>query len=366
MNVVKRSFARPFRPVLSGLAVVALLAACDSAPTAPADDAAADPSAELHRGHPQPPGPPTLLTKGLAGALGSAVGPGGQLYVTEGTTGTVSRVNRRTGQLTPIVTGLPPSIIGSGGAVDVAFLGRTAYVLVTLVDDPILFPTGQVNGIYRVDGPNSATPIADIGAFNVAHPPTGFDFFVSTGVLYALTPYWGGFLVTDGHLNRVLRVTRRGEISIVRSFGNVVPTGIDISGNHVLMAEAGPVPHSLADGKIVTFGRWSSGAIEIATGCQLCVDVERGREGVLFGLAQGVFGGGDPGAPAKANTGSLLRVDRDGSVSTIADGLNQPTSMELIGDTAYIISLAGEIWTIDNVQGRSKDWGRGWGHGWGH
>ena len=35
------------------------------------------------------------------------------------------------------------------------------------------------------------------------------DFFVPTGVQYALEPYRGGFLVTDGHHNRVLRVAPR-------------------------------------------------------------------------------------------------------------------------------------------------------------
>ena len=45
--------------------------------------------------------------------------------------------------------------VGIGGVMDVAFIGSTAYALVTLVDDPNLFPTGQVNGIYRIDGPDS-------------------------------------------------------------------------------------------------------------------------------------------------------------------------------------------------------------------
>jgi hypothetical protein len=30
-------------------------------------------------------------------------------------------------------------------------------------------------------------------------------------------------------------------------------------------------------------------------------------------------------------------------------GLNQPTSLEFIGNTAYVVTLGGEIWKIDGV-----------------
>jgi hypothetical protein len=34
------------------------------------------------------------------------------------------------------------------------------------------------------------------------------------------------------------------------------------------------------------------------------------------------------------------------------DGLNLPTSVEFIGDTAYVVTLSGELLKIDNVSGR--------------
>jgi hypothetical protein len=122
---------------------------------------------------------------------------------------------------------------------DIAFLGRTAYVLVTLVGPDV--GGSDVVGIYRVDGPDRFTVVADIGAFALAHPPaTPFD--VPTGLQYALETYRGGFLVTDGHHNRVLRVTRDGQITELRAFGNIVPTGLEVRGRTIYMAEAGPVP----------------------------------------------------------------------------------------------------------------------------
>jgi hypothetical protein len=71
--------------------------------------------------------------------------------------------------------------LGIGGISDVVFLNGTAYALVTMVDDPVFFHTGQINGIYRIDGPNSYTIIADIGAYNLVNPPTGFFIDYLTG-----------------------------------------------------------------------------------------------------------------------------------------------------------------------------------------
>jgi hypothetical protein len=33
----------------------------------------------------------------------------------------------------------------------------------------------------------------------------------------------------------------------------------------------------------------------------------------------------------------------------VVDGLNQPTSLEIIGNTAYVVTLGGQIWRIDNI-----------------
>ncbi len=160
----------------------------------------------------------------------------------------------------------------------------------------------------------------------------------------------GGFLVTDGHLNRMLRVTLDGDISVLRAFDNVVPVGLETWGNRIYMAQAGPLPHLPADGKIVSFTPKSTAATVVAAGGPLLVDVERGRGTSLFGLAQGTWAlGGPAGSPAIPNTGQLLRVDGDGGFTIVTDGLNQPSSFEIIDDTAYVVTLGGEIWKIDDI-----------------
>lgn len=288
----------------------------------------------------------TRLVTGLEGGSGSTVGPDGALYVTEGLAGRVSRVDPQTGDVTTYASGLPPLLagVGIGGAMDVVFKGGTAYVLVTLVGPDV--GGNDVVGIYRVDGPDDFTVIADIGAFTLAHPPAT-DFFVPTGVQYAIEKFRNGFLVTDGHHNRVYRVTLDGTVRELIAFDNIVPTGLEVRDGTVYMAEAGPVPHLPKDGMIVKFRAGSHAVTEVARGGRLLVDVEFGAGG-RFALAQGHFTPGHPeGSPADPNTGKLLRVDGYGGFAVIARRLNQPTSLELIRDRAYVVTLGGEIWRID-------------------
>jgi hypothetical protein len=299
---------------------------------------------------PAGPADPVLLADGLNGVtgMGSTIGPGHALYVTEGAAGRISRVDPRTEEVTTFASGLPQGFIpiGIGGPMDVAFIGDTAYALVTLVGPDV--GGSDVVGIYRVDGPNSFTVIADIGQWSIDNPPnTGFA--VPTGVQYALETFRGGFLVTDGHHNRVLHVTLDGEVSEVMAFGNTVPTGLEVHGNTIYMAEAGPAPHLPEDGKVVSFSPKSSSATEVASGAMLNVDVEFGRGRTLFALSQGVWDGVAEGSPALPNTGALMRVHEDGTVTVVTDGLDRPTSVDFIGNTAYIVTLGGEIWKIDNV-----------------
>ncbi len=333
------------------LVVVALVAML-----VPLATSAAPPAAE--------PGAPELLTTLDGGAgSGSSIGPGGALYVSQPATGEIWRVDPKSGATTLYASGLPQKFeaLPFGGVMDVAFIGSTAYALVSVVgSDPadladLLACNPQTIGIYRVNGPTSSTVVADIGTFSCANPPSGFPFLVPTGVQYALETYRGGFLVTDGHHNRVLRVTLDGTITQLIGFvGDVVPTGLAVSGNSIYMAEAGPVPHSPQDGKVVSFEPGSSTVSEVASGAPLLVDVERGRGQTLFALAQGHFSCDDPacaGAPADPDTGALVKANANGTFTTLAEHLDQPTSLEIIGNTAYIVTLGGEVWTIDDISG---------------
>ncbi len=142
--------SRPAR----ALVLATALAAITVPAAAPAD---ASPTAPAYRTH--------LLVSGLHGAMGSTVGPDGALYVVESAAGRISRVDPRTGRRTTFGSGLPKRILDTGGAMDVAFVHRRAYVLVTLVSPDV--GGRDVDGIYRVDGPGRATVVADIGAWSL-------------------------------------------------------------------------------------------------------------------------------------------------------------------------------------------------------
>jgi sugar lactone lactonase YvrE len=334
-------------------AVAVVMALGVGVPTA----VAAPVSADDHHG-------PTITHLTVFGSddfvTGSTIGPDGALYVTDGVAGAVLRIDRRTGRVTPFATGLPPKAFPDGdigGPVDVAFLGRTAYVLVTLVsgklgDEPFGDPQAK-NGIYRIERDGSNTLIADLGQWSIDHPPVP-AFFVDTGVHFSLETYRSSFLVTDAHHNRVLRVDRHGSVDEVVTFDNVVPTGLETDGGRILISELGPIPHEPQNGKIVAL-RTGAGPHEVANGASMLIDVERGRHGRIYGLSQGEWDGVGEGSRAKPNTGRLVTAGDDGVLTPVTDSfgnalvLDRPTSIEFAGSTAYVVSVTGDVYEIDGL-----------------
>jgi hypothetical protein len=294
---------------------------------------------------------------------GSTIGPRGSLYVTDGVAGAVLRIDRHSGQVTTYADGLPPKAFPGfdiGGPVDVAFSGRTAYVLVTLVSGTLLGeppePFGDPeakNGLYRIERDGSNTLVADLGQWSVDNPPEP-AFFVDTGVQFALEPYRGGFLVTDGHHNRVLWVSRHGSIHEVATFGNVVPTGLETAFGRVFVTQLGPIPHNPEDGKLLEL-RAGREPREVASGARMLIDVEQGSRGKLYGLSHGQWNGVGEGFPALPDTGRLVVLGRHGELKPVVDRrgnelvLDRPASVEFVGATAYVLSLTGVVYRVDGL-----------------
>jgi hypothetical protein len=85
----------------------------------------------------------------------------------------------------------------------------------------------------------------------------------------------------------------------------------------------------------------------VASGVPFLLDVEFGGGG-LYALSHWTF---DPITDgAVPNIGALGKVNGDRTFKVITNGLNQPTSLEFIGKTAYVVTLTGEIWKIDGVR----------------
>ena len=115
----------------------------------------------------------------------------------------------------------------------------TAYVLVTLAGPASAARSWPGSTASAATAPARRSPTSARGPST--HPPDT-DFFVPIGVQYALEPYLGGFAVTDGHHNRVLRVGRDGSVDELVAFGNIVPTGLAALGPALFIGRAGPVP----------------------------------------------------------------------------------------------------------------------------
>jgi hypothetical protein len=303
---------------------------------------------------------PVLLTSGLGSGFGSTIGPDGALYVTQPEAGTIARINLQTGTSSTYATGLPQRFPGVsvGGVTDVAFSGHTAYALVSVVGAD-LGGTATV-GLYRLHRHGPPEVVADIGAWSIAHPPAT-PFFIPSGVQYALQTWHGGFLVTDGHHNRVLKVTKNGDISEVITFGNIVPTGLDTHRGRIYLAEAGPVPHNPVDGKVVTFKPGSAVATDVASGAPILTDVEvadssrsnhhgsrnADNRGVqVYAISNGTYSGDPEGSPGLPDTGSLVNANHSGGFDVVAANLDRPTALELVRGKAYVVTYGGEVWAV--------------------
>ena len=285
-----------------------------------------------------------VLASGLGGSIGSTIGPDGALYVAARASGAIVRVDTATGASTTYTTGLPTHPVG--GVFDVAFIGDTAYALVSVVGPDV--GGTATGGIYRIDDADSSTLVADLATWSTDNPPaTSFD--VPSGVQYAFEVFGDGFLVSDGHHNRLLFVDLSGNVTQAAQFGNIVPTGLEVDRSKVYLAEAGPIPHDPADGKVVVGHAHHPMPREVASGYSLIVDVERASCG-LYALSQGDSPGQVPaGSPALPDSGELLRVNGNGTFTVVVDGLDLPTSLSFVGDTAFIVTLEGDVLRVDDV-----------------
>lgn len=316
-----------------------------------------------------PPSAGTKIAEGLMNTIGSTIGPDGALYVAEagnggdiattpppdapadepaptfGLSGRVSRIDPETGERTTAGSGIGSLGFaeGAGGAVDVAFIGTTMYVLTTGSAD-VYGQEDWPNGIYRVDG-SDVNLVANLSEFNDDNP-VDFPDAGPGGNPFALDVRGTDFYVTDGNYNRVLRVnSTNGAVSILTSFDNVVPTGLEASGTGPLhLTQFSSFPHTPEKSFLVAIGIPSGSTNTVAGGYSQLIDVENGPGGGTFVLQFGDTFLSEDGDPF---TGKILSLN--GSVlSPKVVGFMLPTSLDFSGDTAYVTTLLGEVWQIEN------------------
>lgn len=319
----------------------------------------------------------TTIASGLS-STGGVIGPDGALYVptggdatTEvavpedlqelagaevvyfGTTGGVARVDPETGDVTTYAEGLPVSSFEAGepgsGPTDVVFVGDTAYVLVT---GSISVMGGAAadypNGIYRHDGGDDWTIVADISEFNDENP-VEFPDAAPGGNPFAIDVRGDAFIVSDGNYNRVLEIASDGDIDILSAFDNVVPTGLAAGGpGPILTTWFSAAPHIVGDSYVVSvaYPTGTTTPIEGSNVYAQLIDVEFGPGGAVYVLQFGDQQVDEAGPPPP---GRLLRWNADSTFDVLVNGITLPTSVNFSGDTAYITSLTGDVLQVEGV-----------------
>ena len=281
-------------------------------------DAALTADSRAHR-HP-PEAKVTVLTSGLNNPRGLKFGPDGALYVAEGGlggadpapatedctvpppvgpyTGSVvgSRISRidHHGRRTTVVDGLPSSQTSDesgdlvSGVADIAFLDGAMYAILAGAGCSHGVP-GTPNGVIRIHHHGGWSLVADLGAFQRAHPvahPQPLDF-EPDGTWFNMVAVHDALFPQDPGTSKVWKLTPQGHVSVVaEGFNMVLGLAFDRDGRmYVLQSSAAPAP--------------------------------------------------TPG------TGSVTRVDRDGSQHAVVGGLSTPTAMTFGPDGDLYISNVG-------------------------
>jgi len=332
-------------------------------------DAALTADSRAHR-HP-PEAKVTVLTSGLNNPRGLKFGPDGALYVAEGGlggtdpapatedctvpppvgpyTGSVvgSRISRidHHGRRTTVVDGLPSSQTSDesgdlvSGVADIAFLDGAMYAILAGAGCSHGVP-GTPNGVIRIHHHGGWSLVADLGAFQRAHPvahPQPLDFepdgtwFTMVAVhdaLYAVEPNHGEIdrIGTGGHVSRV--------VDFSASQGHVVPSALAYHRGNFYVGNIGVFPQDPGTSKVWKLTPQGHVSV-VAEGFNMVLGLAFDRDGRMYVLQSSAAPATTPG------TGSVTRVDRDGSQHAVVGGLSTPTAMTFGPDGDLYISNVG-------------------------
>ena len=330
----------------------------------------------------QPSAVATVFATGLVNPRGLKFGPDGYLYVAEGgypvdptiaaptglggvcSTGNDgpgeyfgstagSRISRidAAGHVETFVDGLPSSQAGglASGVADVAFVGDTLYAILAGAGCSHGVPSIP-NGVIRINRNHSWTMIANLSAFQQAHPvanptdpitgdfePDGtwYSMIAVHGELYAVEPNHGELdkITTSGHVSRV--------IDLSASQGHVVPTVIAHHGDFYLSNLGRFDPDDINAQSVYKIT--PSGRVKVvATGLSKVLGIAFDGRDRLYVL-ESSYSTSDP-FPEPA-TARLIRILPNGKQQVLIDGssgvLVVPTGMTFGPDGALYISNFG-------------------------
>lgn len=296
--------------------------------------------------------PVAPLTEAVAGLGGpcsaGANGPGN--YFGSSTGSRISRINAK-GEVETYVDGLPSSEAEglASGVADVAFVGHTLYAILAGAGCSHGVPS-LPNGVIRIHRNRSWTMIANLSAFQQAHPvahptdPITGDF-EPDGTWYSMIAVHGDLYAVEPNHGELDKITPWGKVSrvidISASQGHVVPTVVAHHGVFYVSNLGQFDPDALNTQSVYQIT--PSGHIKVvATGLSKVLGIAFDRRARLYVL-EASYSTTDPG-PEPA-TARLIRIEPNGKQEILLDGssgiLSVPSGMTLGPDGALYISNIG-------------------------
>lgn len=302
----------------------------------------------------------TTIAAGLSNPRGFDWAPDGSLYLAQagwggdnhvalmdgftvdnGLTSSVGMVTD--GCVTPAATGVPSVYWHEAGwiwgAMDVAFLGDQAYVLLS-GSGPAWYSPANRSGVYRLEGDGSLTLVGDVSTWSRANLPTEIPpDFTPDGSLFDLEAANDSLLLTEAVGGQLVRVTPDGTTTTVvdMSVGHLVPTGIalDAEGN-AFVGHLTAAPYVDGASKVVKVAPDGTVA-DHWTGLTVVTDVALGPDGVLYATEMATGNSGeDYGLPA--GSGRIVRQTGPDSSEAVVTDLAYPVQIGFDADGRLLVS----------------------------